>query len=294
MKARTLGYYFKEAFASLRRNGLMGLASAGTVTVALLILGGALLTVLNANHAIKTVENELQIFVYLQPDADETTVEDLEKELKAIPGVVKVEFVSKEEGLEELRNSFEEKKDILEFGGRNPLPDSFRINVEKSQQVKGIADKIKGMSGVEKVKYPLEVVQKLFLLIKWVRITGAVIILLLGLAAVFLISTTIRLTVFARRREIGIMKFLGATDWFIRWPFILEGIMLGLAGAVVAIVVLYFSYSSLIDALMRSVPFVPVQTDLQTVFLMLEALLGVGILIGALGSIISVRKFLKV
>ncbi|MHB8170265.1 MAG: permease-like cell division protein FtsX [Thermincolia bacterium] len=292
MKARTLGYYFREVMISLRRNGLMALASAGTVAVALLILGGALLTVLNANHIMKSMENELLISVYLQEAMDETALGDLEQQLKAIPGVVKVGFVSKEESLEKLRRQFGETKGSLEFG-RNPLPDSFEVNAEKSELVKGIASKIKGLSGVEKVNYPAEVVQKLSALVEWVRIIGAIIIILLALAALFLISTTIRLTVFARRREIGIMKFLGATDWFIRWPFILEGVFLGLAGAMVSGVALYFANFYIVEAI-KQFPFMRVQTDMQAVYKILGSLLGAGIFIGALGSIVSVRKFLKV
>jgi cell division transport system permease protein len=294
MKARTLAYYFKEAFLSLRRNGLMGLASAGTVAVALLILGSAMLMVLNVNHAIESAQNELQISVFLHDGVDDTLVEELEKNIKGLPGVEKIEYISKAEGLEKLKESFRDKQNFLEFGDRNPLPDTFKVKVENTEQVTGVADQIRPMSGVEKVKYPLEVVQKLLALTKWLRLAGAIVIILLGLAAIFLISTTIRLTVFARRREIGIMKFLGATDWFIRWPFIMEGVFLGLAGALVAILVIYFSYSSLIESIKTTLPFLPIQTDVNTVVLLLEALLGVGILIGAIGSIISVRKFLKV
>ncbi len=292
MKVRTVGYYFQEALTSLRRNGLMALASVGTVAVALLILGGALLTVLNANNIMKSVENELLISVYLQEGVDETAIGDLEQQINDTPGVAKSRFISKEESLEKLRQQFGETKGSLEFS-RNPLPDSFEVNAEKSNLVKGIADKIRGLSGVEKVNYPAEVVQKLSTLVEWVRLIGAVIIILLALAAVFLISTTIRLTVFARRREIGIMKFLGATNWFIRWPFVLEGVFLGLAGALVSGLILYFVNFYIVEAV-KQFPFMRVQTDMKDVYIILGSLLGGGIFIGAIGSVISVRKFLQV
>lgn len=294
MKLRTIPRHFTEAFVSLRRNGLMSLASIGTVAIALLILGGAALLVSNANFALGSAENQLQITVIVSDEATEETIQDLEVAINELPYIRENKYVSKTDALNELRGDFNEQEAVLEFGEQNPLPDTFRVKVDNSSHVTNVANQIKGLEGVASVKFPQEVVSKLLTLIKWVRIAGAAIVLLLGLAAVFLISTTIRLTVFARRKEIGIMKFLGATNWYIRWPFILEGVILGLGGAAISVTILYFSYMSLANAVKNAIPFMPLQSDPQTMLLLMEVLVVSGVLIGAMGSILSVRKFLKV
>lgn len=294
MKLRTIPRHFKESLVSLRRNGLMSLASVGTVAIALLILGSAVLLISNANFALGSAENELQITVVVDKTADEDAVQDLEVAINQLPNVRENQFVSKADALDELRVGFQQQKDVLEFGEQNPLPDTFRVKVDNSTHVTSVANKIKNLDGVASVKFPQDVVNKLLTLIKWVRIAGAAVVVLLGLASIFLISTTIRLTVFARRKEIGIMKFLGATDWYIRWPFILEGIILGLGGAVISVAILYFAYMSLADAVRTAIPFIPLQADPQSMLLLMEILVVSGIIIGAVGSTLSVRKFLKV
>lgn len=295
MKINTIGYFFREAFSSLRRNGWMALASASTAAVALMILGASLLVVLNTDYFATTVESEVEIAVFLQDKVDAQRAFDIGEEIKKVPGVREVKFVPKDDALAELKKNFQQKRGVLDtLGENNPLPDKYRVKVDKPEQVKPVADKFGTIEGVAKVKYGQGVVEKLFALTKWVRITGLVVMGLLALAAVFLISTTIRLTVFARRREINIMKYLGATDWFIRWPFILEGVILGLAGSLVAVLVLYFAYYNLNLALQQSFPFVPMQRDMRVILKVYELIIGIGVGLGAVGSMISVRRFLKV
>jgi cell division transport system permease protein len=147
---------------------------------------------------------------------------------------------------------------------------------------------------VDQVRYGQGVVEKLMALSRWVRTAGLITMALLGAAAVFLIATTIRLSVFARRREIEIMKFLGATNWFVRFPFLLEGMILGLCGSLLASLVIYFGYLSLVGNLQLSLPFMELITDRRVIEPVLEGILLLGLLIGALGSMISMRRFLKV
>lgn len=295
MKISTIGYFFREAFASLRRNGWMAMASASTAAVALMIFGASMLVVLNTDYFATTVESGVEIAVFLIDKADAQRAFDIGEEIKGIPGVREVKFVSKDEALAELKKNFEQKRGVLDtLGENNPLPDKYRIKVDKPEQVKPTAEKIGAIQGVAKVKYGQGVVEKLFAITRWVRITGLMIMGLLALAAVFLISTTIRLTVFARRREINIAKYLGATDWFIRWPFILEGIILGLVGSLVAVLILYFAYANLNTALQNSFPFIPLQRDMSVIFKVYDLLMGLGVALGAIGSMISVRKFLRV
>ncbi|MDD4335640.1 MAG: FtsX-like permease family protein, partial [Desulfotomaculaceae bacterium] len=145
----------------------------------------------------------------------------------------------------------------------------------------------------DKVRYGQGIVEKMMDLSKWVRTAGLITMTLLGVAAVFLIATTIRLSVYARRKEIGIMKTLGATNWFVRFPFVLEGMMLGLAGSLIAVAVVYFGYISLIGNIQLSLPFVQLVTDRALIKPLMELLLLTGLVIGAVGSLISMRRFLK-
>ncbi len=295
MKINTIGYLLGEAFASLRRNSWMALASATTVAVTLMILGASLLMVLNIDYLAGAVESEVEIAVFIKQDAAPQRVFEIGEEIKKVAGVNEVKFVSKDDALVELRKNFEQKQGVLDMlGEKNPLPDKYRVKMDKPEQVKPAAEKFKQIAGVDKVNYAQGVVEKLFPVTRWVRVLGLVSVSLLALAAIFLISTTIRLTVFSRRKEINIMKFLGATDWFIRWPFILEGIVLGLMGSLVAVLVLYFTYDNLNQALLRTLPFLPLQRDMSIIGQVYELIIVIGTALGAIGSMISVRRFLKV
>ena len=157
-----------------------------------------------------------------------------------------------------------------------------------------MANLLGSMPGVDKVRYGQDVVEKLFEVTYWMRLIGLIIVLLLGLCATFLIATTTRLTLFARRREIGIMKLVGATDWYVRWPFLLEGIILGAAGALVAIIVLFFSYSTLVSKIMNALPFLPLMNNNIVLLQLFAGLLAAGIGLGILGSLISVHRHLQI
>jgi cell division transport system permease protein len=295
MKLRSFTYYFRQAFLSLRRNGWMSVASVGTVTISLLVLGISLLILVNTNHIIVSVESELEIMAFIEPYVSAAEADSLGEKLKAIPGVSTVEFVSKEESLQVLEKQLGKNRDILAaLGGENPLPDAYRVKARKASDVPDLAVSIEKVSGVEKVRYGQGVVERLFALTRWVRSISLGLVVVIGLAAVYLIATTVRLAVFSRRREIAVMKLVGATDWFIRWPFFLEGLFLGLVGAILAVAVLMGSYVALIRSVQESVAFLRLMSDPRTLLELTVGILGAGIVIGALGSIISLRKFLKV
>ncbi|OAT80206.1 permease-like cell division protein FtsX [Desulfotomaculum copahuensis] len=295
MRLSTIGYYFREAFSSLVRNSWLSLASVGTVTVSLLILGFSLLLVLNADRMAATLESSVEISAFLHSGVKQAQITSLEQEIKALPGVTEVRYVSKEQALTEMRQSFGQRKDILDgLDKDNPLPDAFRIKTQQAGQVPGVAAKIQTFSGVDEVRYGRGVVEKLLAVTHWIRVAGMAIMIALAAAAVFLISTTIRMSVFARRREISIMKFLGATNWFVRFPFLLEGMVLGLAGSLLAGLAVYFGYFSLARHVNETLPFIPLVTGMQYLLIMLGGLIALGLLIGALGSAISIRRFLNV
>ncbi|HHU85947.1 MAG: permease-like cell division protein FtsX [Pelotomaculaceae bacterium] len=294
MRLNTFIYYFREAFHSILRNSWLSVASIGVVAVSLLILGSSLLLVLNANNIADNLESSVEISVFLKDETTPEEVEELEDTLGALPGVAELKFVSKQEALEEMQDNFGEQRDVLAgLEEKNPLPDTFRVKTQTVEQVVPLAREMAAYPQVDQVRYGQGVVEKLLELSRWVRTAGLVTMVLLAIAAIFLIATTIRLSVFARRKEIGIMKFLGATNWFVRFPFLLEGMFLGLAGALLAVGAVYYGYLSLIRSIQISLPFMQLVTDRSLLMPMLEGLLVLGLAFGAVGSLISLRKFLN-
>lgn len=297
MRISTFGYYIREAFKSLRRNNWMVLASVGTVAVSLMIVGISLITVMNTNYLADRLESNVEIIVFLKTSVSDDQARALKDRIEAIPGVAKTQFMTKDQAMADFRRQLGEQQNMVDaLGGSNPLPNIYKISTVSPQDVDKVANKLQAFPETEKVDYGKGVVEKLFAITKWVRVIGISFMILLGLAAVFLIATTIRLTVFARRREIQIMKILGATNWFIRWPFLLEGMVIGFIGALIAVLVVDTCYIALTDYITRELKFnmLGLQTDYQFMIILGVAMLGVGTLIGTIGSGISMRKFLKV
>jgi len=295
MKISTAEYFITESLNSIRRNGLMSLASLMTVALSLLILGVFIILVMNLNHMASVLESQVQVTVYLQDSLKDVEVREIGTRITKLPGVTRVNFIAKEEALNRFKQRLGEQQGLLaELGEANPLPNSFEVKMDRPDRVKPVALAIAQLKGVEAARYGQEVVEQLFNLTRMVRIFGMVLILFLGLAALFIIVNTIRLTVFARRREIGIMKYVGATDWFIRWPFIIEGVLLGFLGACIAVLPLTQFYSILTGQVYESLAFLPLLPKYPFMGYVNTFLLCAGIGIGALGSVISVKKFLKV
>ncbi|MCC5468051.1 permease-like cell division protein FtsX [Pelosinus baikalensis] len=295
MKIRTMEYFIKEALSSLKRNGLMSFASVTTVALSLLILGMFLVMVLNLNNMASTLESQVQISVYLQDGLTDLEMREVGTRITKIPGVVQVNFVGKEEAMNRFKERLGEQQGLLNaLGEVNPLPNAFEVKVDKTERVKAAAQAMMQFKGVENVKFGQEVVEQLFALTKMVRIFGLIIIVFLALAALFIISNTIRITVFARRKEIGIMKYVGATNWFIRWPFLLEGMMLGFGGALVAVLFLNETYGILIHQVYESLAFLPLIPQYPFITNISVVLLVTGTVIGALGSTISLRRYMRV
>ncbi|MBC7346316.1 MAG: ABC transporter permease [Clostridia bacterium] len=295
MKLRTLGYYFRQALLGLRRSGWLTVAAVATVSISLFLLGLFILIILNVNLIARAVESEVEAVVFLETETPRETLGQLEEALRRLPGVAEVRLVTKEEGLRQLSEHFGPQHDLLRaLGGKNPLPDCFRVRTARPADVPLVAQAAAKLRYVEEVKYGQGLVERLLQVTRWLRVLGTAIIVLLAMAAVVLVAIAIRMTVFARRREIGIMKYVGATDWFIRWPFFLEGMLLGLIGAAVAGFCLYLSYAMLMARLRLSLAFLPLLSGSQEVWQLVGGLVVGGIALGSLGSLISVRRFLQV
>lgn len=295
MKLSTSEYFIKEVYTSFKRNIWMTLASIFTVVLSLFILGFFSIVILNLNKMADTLESQVQISVYLKDDLSQEEIDETKETLSKIEGLQDIKFTTREEAMENFKKRLGDQQFLLDaLDDTNPLPNSFSLTVTSPQQVKTIADTAAALDSVESASYSQDIINHLFNLTHLIRLIGVALIILLTGAAIFIISNTIRLTVFARRKEIAIMKYVGATDWFIRWPFLLEGICLGFIGGGLATIFLYIVYNQVTQEIYEAMAFFPLIPQHPFIDYISLAILVAGIIIGALGSTISLKRFLKV
>lgn len=293
MKVRTMGRHFRESFKSLGRNSWMTFASVSAVTVTLLLVGVFIVIMMNLNQLADNIENDVEIKVIAEPAADAEAVKVLEKQVRETKGVLEVVYSSRDEELDKMIESFGEELNL--YKQSNPLGDALYVKAEDPHETEAIAKKIDTYDNTYQVVYGEEKVEKLFNVLSMSRNIGLVLILALLFTAMFLISNTIRLTIVARGREIEIMKLVGATNSFVRIPFVLEGIWLGILGAILPMIIISVSYYELYEQwepklqnelfqLLSATPFI-LQVNALLLFM--------GVFIGVWGSFMSVRKFLR-
>lgn len=292
-----LGRHLRESVKSLARNAWMTFASVSAVTVTLILVGTFLVIMMNLNHVADNLENDVEIRVHVDVTAKEDAQAKLKSDIEKIKQVDTVVFSPKDKELTNLVESLgEEGKSFELFEQNNPLNDVFVVKAKNPQDTDQIAAKIEKLDNAAKVKYGQEEVEKLFEVISIARNIGIALIIGLVFTAMFLISNTIKITIFARRHEIEIMKLVGATNGFIRWPFFLEGLLLGVLGATVPIILIVTGYQTLYKwalpklqgSFVEFLPFSPFVYQVSALLLLIGALIGVW------GSLMSVRKFLKV
>lgn len=283
-------YFLREVFTNIRRSPLMSIASVTTVLVLTLILGYFTAIMMNLEALANSLLREVQVVAYLDDDANQVSVS---QQLERIPGVTESHFVSKETALKKLVERMQGRINVDDLT-RNPLPDSYEVAVDSADALELVAKRARRIAGVSYVKYGEEIAQRMLRFNALVRSVGAIVLGLLFLSTVLIVSNTIRLTVFARRKEIEIMQMVGAAEWFIRWPFILEGVLQGLLGATIAATMVGSSYAMVVPKLIETITFLPIVTADKILPLLLPALILNGAFVGALGSLVSVNKFLKV
>lgn len=290
-----MSYLFAEALESIRRNGVMSVASVSTVALTMFVLAVFAAIAFNVQHMTRTVESQVQVVAYLKDGFDRAKREDVVRAARYLDGVADVRYVTKEEALERLRQQFGDQADLLDaVADNNPLTDSMEVRLVSPGVAEQVAGKLKSLDGVEKVVYRRDTVKRLHNAVSALRALGTVLAGLLALATVLIISNTIRISVFARRREIGIMKLVGATDWFIRWPFLMEGAILGLAGALLAALAVSAGYAWLVEKVKLLLPFLPLLPPTPFLVNVGEVLLLMGTFLGGVGSVLSLRRHLRV
>jgi cell division transport system permease protein len=297
MKARTLRRHIRESFKSLARNGWMTFASASAVTVTLILVGVFFVIMMNLNQVATTIEEDVEIRVHIDVAANEQDQQVLRKKIEQIPEVGSVEFSAKEEELTNLIDSLGDEGQAFKlFEQDNPLNDVFIVKTKNPEDTMKTAEKLEKLQYATKVKYGQGQVEKLFGFINTSRNVGLVLVVGLLFTAMFLISNTIKITIVARRKEIEIMKLVGATNAFIRWPFFLEGLWLGVLGAILPIVLVATTYNYAYDYISPRLQghFIQLLEFNPFVYQVSALLILMGALIGVWGSLMSVRKFLKV
>lgn len=291
--------HIKEGFLAVFRNFALSLSSISSVTVTLLIMAVFMLLSSNLSQITQQLESSVQIHVQVNTAfEDEESLARIESEIKKIPDVSVVTFSSKDDELEALI-ALDESPDSQEMyesfrGENNPLLHAFLVEASKGESISGIAEVIRGIEGVEKAGYGGDQTAVFVKGMEGVRNVGIIIVVALGLIAIFLISNTIRVSIHSRKKEISIMRTVGATNWYIRWPFIIEGMIIGLIGSIIPIVVTYFGYKYIMTltggylfSLLTLVPTFPLVINVSLI------LMAIGVGVGAIGSVFSVGKMLR-
>lgn len=297
MKFRTIRRHVREGLKNSWRNSWMTFASIGAVTTTLVLVATFLVLLMNINHIAENLERDVEIKVLVDMVASEEETETIGADIQAMGEVASVVFSTREEELDKLMAGFGDEGEI--FGlieQENPLNDAYIVKLVDPHQTVEIANEIADFDRVEAVNYGEDFVQNLFIFNTYARNIGIFLIVSLLFTAIFLISNTIKITIFARRREIEIMRLVGATNWFIRWPFFVEGLLLGVLGSVLPIGLLiggYYYLDQNITAInqfefVSFLPFAPFVWQVSAIVLL------IGGVIGVWGSVMSVRKFLKV
>ena len=296
MKINTINYFIVDALKSIKRNITVSFAAMLTVLVTFFVLGTFTLVCLNFNKTIEDVADKIEIKVYLQDDIKLVNKREVEIKLSEQDGVKAVTYESKDEAFTKLKKDLEGNSGMLEGYSleNNPLASSYIVTLEDASYAGDVSKAVEDMTGVESITNQQELIEKISNVVDFVQILGIVLFFVFIGVSIFLIMNTIKLAVYSRRREVGIMKFVGATDWFIRWPFVIEGMIIGAVGSLLATAILYFIYRGVFGFIASNLliaNLVPVSFVLTT--LLGGFLLG-GIVVGAIGSIAALRKFLVV
>lgn len=280
------------------RNRGMGLASVTSISAVLMILGVVLILILSINNAVMDTKLKFdEIEVFLEDDLSSEALDNIEDSVKNNPGVISIMFRSKDQALEIMKADWADESYLLEGLEENPLPDSYIIKVNDIVLADKLVNNVKALDGIEEVKYYKDVIDKLLIFAGYIQFAGIVIIGILIFVSIFIISNTIKVAVSSRRREINIMKYVGATNGYIRGPFIMEGVLFGILGAIISIAVVYFGYDYFFKSMNEKLYalFTFYLVDPKIIFADIAIIFGtIGAGIGALGSMISLKRFLNV
>ena len=297
MKFNIIGYLIGEGFRNTFKNKKSTFSAMLVMCISMLIFGFFFIIGENVNHIMQTVENAQAMQVFIKLDATEEEIQKMGEELKTIEGISKVEFLSKEEGFAEYKEKYGDKSYLID-PYEEVIPDSYIINFTDLKLSNQVLTQVNQLENVKEIASANEVMDKLVKVTNGIRMVTIVILAGLVIGAIFIIANTIKLSVYARRKEISIMKYVGATNSFIRWPFIVEGMLIGILSACVSILIVGGLYRMIANGLLSSatiqnlgITFVSF-SDMFNMIIIVYLVLGIGI--GVLGSSMSMRKYLEV
>lgn len=290
------GYNLKQAFSQMGRNKGMYFTSILAITAMMLILGLFFTAFVNVNLFAATIENDYNVIqVYLKENVKQATAEEARAAVESMEGVEHLEYVSSDEALDTLQQRWGDNGYLLENLPENPLPESFTVYVADKDAANRVAEDVLEVKGVDDVVYYRDTIEKLSQLSRFIELGSIVVMAFLVIVSIIIVANTIKLTVFNREKEIGIMKYLGATDWFVRAPFIWGGIIVGLVSAGLATGLTDLIYSKVMGIIggdisrILSVTVVPAEYLTYNILIIFMC---IGVSIGICGSIISIRRFL--
>lgn len=291
-----LFYNLKQSFVQMGRNKGMYFTTIMAITAMMLILGLFFVSLVNVNMFARSIEKDYNVLqVYMKEGAKKTDTDDVAKQLEAMDGVEKVEFVTKDDALGTLKEEWGENAYLLDNLPENPLPDSFNVYVKNKDAANKVATDAKAIKQVDDVVYYQETIEKLAKASHFVEMGSLIAMAFLIIVSVVIVANTIKLTVFNREKEIGIMKYLGATDSFVRAPFIWCGIIVGIISALLATGATYVIYDRVVDIIgtdVMRILSVDIVSPKKLMRELLTMFMGLGVGIGAIGSMISIRRFL--
>ncbi len=289
---RRLGFHFREAIFGIRSTGVMNLATVTTVALSLFILGMFLLFLRNLNVFLDDLRTQYQVTLFLEHKVSTENRDKLMKKLEADKDILRVTVITRDVALDTIKNELAAAGSILPSLNQNPLPDCIEFQIRERADFKLLLERCTKLEGVAEVSRGQEWVGKVMQVVSLVRLVGLTLVLILGTASLLIVANTIKLTVYARRQEIEIMKLVGATNWFIRIPYLIEGFVQGLVGAVMAVAILMLGYHFLIGEVARIAPFIHVIRDMGELTKLSLQIVLLGVVLGLLGSLLSLRRIL--
>ncbi|MEZ0537320.1 permease-like cell division protein FtsX [Caldicellulosiruptoraceae bacterium PP1] len=294
MKVQTFKYFLHDGFKNIFLNKTMAAASISIVVAALTIVGIFFMFALNLDFISKQMEQKIDIKIYIDKQKEDK-IGIIEEKIKNNAYVKSYKFISPEMALENFKKSLGNKGNLLEgFDKDNPLRASFEIKPTDIKYAEKLTKILENIDGISEIYCPTQSINKLKNITNIIRIFCLVIVAILFIVSIFIISNTIKITMFARRREISIMKYIGATNWFIRWPFVIEGFIIGIIGSIISYFIVFIISHYSIDYISKIITFIKFIEIKQYSKLFIITFLITGGLVGTLGSIVSIRKYLKV
>lgn len=289
-----LKYFIKEGFRNIWVNGMMSLASVGILAICILLLGTSLLLSVNMNRLISQLESSNQIMVYLKSDVKPADIPKTGDQIKAMSNVTKCTYLTRDEIYKQAKKELGQQNVLMTGIDSSAFDNAYQVKVNNMTHYTETASKISSLPGVKYVRQDAGLATTLIHVKKVIGIVGIWLFVIMAVTSLFIIANTIKLAMFGRKREINIMKFVGATDWFIRWPFIVEGFIIGIIAGALALIAQLYIYRGLVAQFTSMLP-VMHMVDINSVFaFMCLSFLLCGVLVGSLGSYISVRRYLKV